>query len=58
MNINFRMFSKLKGYRRLKEERTEDEEKKYKDNWVKKGDGKGVNEGYAQEEKKKSDIKK
>ena len=61
MNINFRMFSKLKGYRRLKEERTEDEEKKYKDykdNWVKKGDGKGVNEGYAQEEKKKSDNKK
>ena len=61
MNINFRMFSKLKGYRRLKEERTEDEEKKYKDykdNWVKKGDGKGVNEGYTQEEKKKSDNKK
>ena len=61
MNINFRMFSKLKGYRRLKEERTEDEEKKYKDykdNWVKKGDGKGVNEGYVQEEKKKSDNKK
>ena len=61
MNINFRMFSKWKGYRRLKEERTEDEEKKYKDykdNWVKKGDGKGVNEGYTQEEKKKSDNKK
>ena len=61
MNINFRMFSKWKGYRRLKEERTEDEEKKYKDykdNWVKKGDGKGVNEGYVQEEKKKSDNKK
>ena len=63
MNISFRMFSKWKGYRRLKEERTEDEEKKhqdYKDNWVKKGDGKGcyVNEGYAQEEKKKSDNKK
>ena len=60
MNINFRMFSKLKGYRRLKEERTEDEEKKYKDykdNWVKKGDGQG-NEGYTQEEKKKSDNKK
>ena len=55
------MFSKFKGYRRLKEERTEDEEKKYKDykdNWVKKGDGKGVNEGYTQEEKKKSDNKK
>ena len=54
----FRMFSKFKGYRRLKEERTEDEEKKhqdYKDNWVKKGDGKGVN---VQEEKKKSDNKK
>ena len=52
------MFSKFKGYRRLKEERTEDEKKKYqdyKDNWVKKGDGKGVN---AQEEKKKSDNKK
>ena len=50
------MFSKLKGYRRLKEERTEDEEKKYqdyKDNWVKKGDGKG-----EEEEKKKSDNKK
>ena len=34
------MFSKLKGYRRLKEQ--EDEEKKYqeyKDNWVKKGGG-------------------
>ena len=61
MNINIRMFSKWKGYRRLKEERTEDEEKKYKDykdNWVKKGDGKGVNEGYVQEEKKKSDNKK
>ena len=61
MNINFRMFSKWKGYRRLKEERTEDEEKKYKDykdNWGKKGDGKGVNEGYTQEEKKKSDNKK
>ena len=61
MNINFRMFAKWKGYRRLKEERTEDEEKKYKDykdNWVKKGDGKGVNEGYTQEEKKKSDNKK
>ena len=55
------MFSKFKGYRRLKEERTEDEEKKYKDykdNWGKKGDGKGVNEGYTQEEKKKSDNKK
>ena len=52
------MFSKFKGYRRLKEERTEDEEKKYqdyKDNWVKKGDGKGVD---AQEEKKKIDNKK
>ena len=54
------MFSKLKGYRRLKEEMTEDEEKKhqdYKDNWVKKGDGKGCsdNRGYSQEEKKKSD---
>ena len=52
------MFSKFKGYQRLKEERTEDEEKKhqdYKDNWVKKGDGKGVN---AQEEKKTSDNKK
>ena len=52
------MFSKFKGYRRLKEERTEDEEKKYqdyKDNWVKKRDGKGVD---AQEEKKKSDNKK
>ena len=61
MNINFRMFSKWKGYQRLKEERTEDEEQKYKDykdNWVKKGDGKGVNEGYTQEEKKKSDNKK
>ena len=60
MNINFRMFSKWKGYRRLKEERTEDEEKKYKDykdNWVKKGDGKGC-EGCTQEEKKKSDNKK
>ena len=60
-NESFRMFSKFKGYRRLKEERTEDEEKKhqdYKDNWVKKGDGKGVNEGYVQEEKKKSDNKK
>ena len=58
MNISFRMFSKFKGYRRLKEERTEDEEKKYqdyKDNWVKKGGGKGVD---AQEEKKKSDSKK
>ena len=56
------MFSKFKGYRRLKEERTEDEEKKYqdyKDNWVKKGDGKGckVNGGYSQDEKK-SDNKK
>ena len=54
------MFSKFKGYRRLKEERTEDEEKKYKDykdNWVKKGDGKGC-EGCTQEEKKKSDNKK
>ena len=61
MNINFRMFAKWKGYRRLKEERTEDEEKKYKDykdNWVKKGDGKGVNEGYTQDEKKKNDNKK
>ena len=50
------MFSKFKGYRRLKEESTEDEEKKYKDykeNWVQKG-----NEGYTQEEKKKSDNKK
>ena len=50
------MFSKLKGYRRLKEQ--EDEEKKYqeyKDNWVKKGDGQGVD---VQEEKKKSDNKK
>ena len=59
LNINFRMFSKLKGYQRLKEERTEDEEKKhqdYKDNWVKKGNGKGcyVNRGYSQEEKKKT----
>ena len=55
------MFSKFKGYRRLKEERTEDEEKKYKDykdNWVKKGDGKGVNEGYTQDEEKKNDNKK
>ena len=57
------MFSKFKGYRRLKEERTEDEEKKYqdyKDNWVKKGGGKGcyVNGGYTPEEKKKSDNKK
>ena len=63
VKLNFRMFAKLKGYKRLKEERTEDEEKKYqdyKDNWVKKGDGKGcyVNKGYAQEEKKKSDKKK
>ena len=52
------MFAKLKGYKRLKEERTEDEEKKhqdYKDNWVKKGDGQGVD---VQEEKKKSDNKK
>ena len=51
------MFSKFKGYRRLKEERTEDEEKKYqdyKDNWVKKGDGQDVD---VQEEKK-SDNKK
>ena len=49
------MFSNLKGYRRLKEERTEDEEKKYqeyKDNWVKKGDGTYDNKGYTQEEKK------
>ena len=57
------MFSKWKGYRRLKEEMTEDEEKKhqdYKDNWVKNGDGKGCydNRGYAQEEKKKSDNEK
>ena len=57
------MFSKLKGYRRLKEERTEDEEKKhqdYKDNWIKKGDGKGccANGGYSQDEKKKSDNTK
>ena len=55
------MFSKFKGYQRLKEERTEDEEKKYKDykdNWGKKGDGKGVNEGYTQDEKKKNDNKK
>ena len=49
------MFSKWKGYRRLKEERTEEEEKKYqdyKDNWVKKADGKGckVNGGYTQDE--------
>ena len=61
MNINFRMFSKWKGYQRLKEERTEDEENKYKDykdNWVKKVDGKGVNEGYTQDEKKKNDNKK
>ena len=52
------MFSKFKGYQRLKEERTEDEEKKYqdyKDNWVKKGDGQGVD---VQEEKKKCDNKK
>ena len=51
--VNFRMFSKLKGYRRLKEQ--EDEEKKYqeyKDNWVKKGDGTYDNKGYTQEEKK------
>ena len=57
MNISFRMFSKFKGYRRLKEERTEDEEKKYqdyKDNWTKKGAGKGcsLNEGYSQDKKK------
>ena len=55
------MFSKFKGYRRLKEERTEDEEKKYqdyKDNWVKKGDGQGGNEEFVQEEEKKSDNKK
>ena len=57
------MFSKWKGYRRLKEERTEDEEKKYqdyKDNWTKKGDGKGcsVNGGFSQEEKKKNENKK
>ena len=42
------MFSKLKGYRRLKEQ--EDEEKKYqeyKDNWVKKGDGTYDNKGYT-----------
>ena len=58
------MFSKWKGYRRLKEERTEDEEKKYqdyKDNWTKKGGGKGgsLNGGYSQDEKKmKSDNKK
>ena len=63
VKLNFRMFAKLKGYKRLKEERTEDEEKKYqdyKDNWVKKGDGKGcyVNGGYTPEEKKKSDNKK
>ena len=47
------MFSKLKGYRWLKEQ--EDEEKKYqeyKDNWVKKGDGTYDNKGYTQEEKK------
>ena len=54
------MFSKLRGYRRLKEEMTEDEERKhqdYKDNWIKKGDGKGCygNGGYSQDEKKKSD---
>ena len=57
------MFSKWKGYRRLKEERTEDEEKKYqdyKDNWTKKGDGKGcsVNGGFSQDEKKKKSDKK
>ena len=51
------MFSKWKGYRRLKEERTEDEEKKYqdyKDNWTKNGGGKGcsLNEGYSQDKKK------
>ena len=48
------MFSKLKGYRRLKEQK--DEEKKYqeyKDNWVKKGDGTYDNKGYTQEEKYK-----
>ena len=47
------MFSKLKGYRRLKEQ--EDEEKKYpeyKDNWVKKWDGTYNNKVYTQEEKK------
>ena len=47
------MFSKLKGYRWLKEQ--EDEEKKYqeyKDNWVKKGDRTYDNKGYTQEEKK------
>ena len=58
----FRMFSKWKGYRRLKEERTEDEEKKYqdyKDNWVKKADGKGckANGGYTQDEKKNENKK-
>ena len=58
----FRMFSKWKGYRRLKEERTEDEEKKYqdyKDNWVKKADGKGckANGGYTQDEKKNENEK-
>ena len=58
LNINFRMFSKLKAYHRLKEEMTQDKEKKhqdYKDNWVQKGDGKGcyVNREYSQEETKK-----
>ena len=58
----FRMFSKWKGYRKLKEERTEDEEKKYqdyKDNWVKKADGKGckANGGYTQDEKKNENKK-
>ena len=62
MNMNFRMFAKFKGYRRLKEERTEDEEKKYqdyKDNWVKKTDGKGCNAngGYTQDEKKNENEK-
>ena len=57
------MFSNFKGYRRLKGERTEDEERKhqdYKDNWIKKGDGKGCygNEGCSQDEKKKSDDTK
>ena len=56
------MFSQWKGYRRLKEERTEDEEKKYqdyKDNWVKKADGKGckANGGYTQDEKKNENKK-
>ena len=53
------MFSKFKGYQRLKEERTEDEEKKYQDYKDKKGDGKGcnVNGEYTQDEKKKSDNK-